>query len=105
MQLRRLIVSGLFLAVLMAPALGLALCNLASSAAMSGCSHCAMSHAAGSSSAGQHGPAPQLPASPCCQRKAPMPALGESSAQIVAPVQIALLPSVSPVAAPPAPPA
>jgi hypothetical protein len=28
-----------------------------------------------------------------------MPALGESSAQIVAPLQIALLPSVSPVAA------
>jgi len=105
MQLRRLIASGLLLAVLMAPALGLALCNSAGIAASSGCSRCAMmNHGAGSSAARQHGPARQLPVAPCCQRKAPMPALGEFSAQIVAPLQIALLPSVSPVAALPAHP-
>jgi len=107
MQLRRLIASGLLLAVLMAPALGLALCNMVGSSTMvtgmSHCPHCAsMNHASGVSTARQHGPASPLPAAPCCQRKAPMPAPGESSAQIVAPLQIALLPSVSPVAALPA---
>jgi hypothetical protein len=104
MQLRRLIASGLLLAVLLAPALGLALCNTAAGGAMSSgvpqCSRCAeMSHATGASTARQHGPASQLPVAPCCQRKASLPAPGESSAVIVAPLQIALLPSVSPVAA------
>jgi hypothetical protein len=105
MQLRRLIASGLLLAVLLAPALGLALCNGAGSTAMSmsHCSHCAkLDHAAGASSASHPGPASQLPVAPCGQRKASLPALGESAAQIVAPMQIALLPSVSPVAALPA---
>lgn len=105
MQLRRLIVSGLLLAVLMAPALGLALCDMAASPAMSHCSHCAgMSHFSGASSARQNGPASQLPAAPCCRRQAPLPTLGESSAVVVAPMQIAFLPSASPVAALPAPP-
>jgi hypothetical protein len=100
MQLRRLIVYGLLFAVLMAPALGLALCNSAGVATNSGCSHCArMNQAAGLNSARQPGSAPQLPVAPCCQRKAPTPALGEASAQIVVPLQIALLPSASPVAA------
>jgi hypothetical protein len=107
MQLRRLIASGLLLAVLLAPALGLALCNGAASTAMSGsmshCSRCAkLDHASGASSASHPGPASQLPVAPCCQRKASLPALGESAAQVVAPMQIALLPSVSPVAALPA---
>lgn len=107
MQLRRLIASGLLLAVLLAPALGLALCNMAAggtmSSSMSHCSRCAgMSHAPGASSAGQHGPASPIPVAPCCQRKAPLPGAVESPAVIVAPLQIALLPSVSPVAALPA---
>lgn len=102
MQLRRLIASGLLLAVLMAPALGLALCNIAASTSVPHCARCAgMEHASGMSTARQHGPAAPLPVAPCCQHT-PMPAPGESSAQIVAPLQIALLPSVSPVAALPA---
>jgi hypothetical protein len=106
MQLRRLIASGLLLAVFMAPALGLALCNTAAAApANSGCSRCAMAnHAAGLGATLQPSPAPQLPVAPCCQRKAPLPALGETSAQVVSPLQIALLPSASPVASLPARP-
>ncbi len=53
--------------------------------------HCSMnSHREG---LGHH-----APVAPCCERKAPMPAASEPSAQIVAPVQIALMAAAYPVA-------
>lgn len=91
MRLRKLIASGLLLAVLMAPALGLALCNSLASAAHSGCMHCAVVR---HRTASGHAPAP---VAPCCERKAPTPALNEA-AQIVAPVQVALMDAASPAA-------
>ena len=93
MQLRRLIASGLLLTVLLAPVLGLAVCVSRAPAGKACCmAHRAMkSHRAG---LGDHAPA-SAPVAPCCERKAPMPALSDSSAQIVAPVQFALMPAVS----------
>lgn len=92
MQLRRLIASGLLLAVLVAPALGLALCGSAGTVAKACCGHCAMKTQR-TGGAAKHGPA-SGPLAPCCQRKASVPAWREA-AQIVAPVQIALLAAVS----------
>ncbi len=83
--MRRLISSGLLVAVLLAPVLGLA-CASAFTPAKAGCSHCAMKG---------HGRQAPAPVAPCCGRKAPAPAMNEPSAQIVAPVQIALLPAVA----------
>src|ERR1019366_109445 len=103
MQLRRLIASGLLLTVLLAPVLGLAVCVSPAPAGKACCmAHRAMqSHRAG---LGDHAPA-SAPVAPCCKRKAPMPALSDSSAQIVAPVQVALMPAVSADAMLPAVPA
>src|ERR1019366_8829173 len=99
MQLRRLIASGLLLTVLFAPVLGLAVCVSPAPAGKACCmAHRAMkSHRAGLGAS--------APVAPCCERKAPMPALGEQSAQIVAPVQIGLMHAASPVAMLPATPA
>lgn len=103
MQMRRLIASGLLFAVLMAPAWGIALCKSAPPA-ISGCAHCAaMQHRSGSLAAGRHAPASSLPVAPCCcQRKAPLPALAESSERVMAPMQLALLSAGPAVAALPA---
>lgn len=93
MRFHKLISSGLLVAVLLAPVLGMALCATTSSAAKVSCkAHCAMmAHAkqAGVAGTGHHAPAPVK--APCCERKAPTPAVTETAAQIVAPVQIALL--------------
>ena len=87
MQLRRLIASGLLLSVLLAPALGLALCVSPASAVRACCAgHCTMNRPAQ-----RRGQA----AAPCRRRQAPMPAFSESSARIVAPVQIASLAAAS----------
>jgi len=103
MPSRGLIASWLLVTVLLAPVLGLAVCVSAAPAAKTcGMTHCSMnSHRTGM---GDHAPA-SAPVAPCCARKAPMPGVGEPSAQIVAPVQIALMPAVSPVAMLPAMPA
>jgi hypothetical protein len=95
MQMRRFVASGMLFAVLLAPALGLALCQAAPASTHSGCAMCAK----------MQEPAHSAPAAPCCQRKAPMPALGESSAQVVPAVQVALLHAPAPVALPAAAPA
>jgi hypothetical protein len=103
MHLRRLISSGLLLAVLLAPVLGVAACMSASVTTKSRCAaHCAMKHShpgeGNWSHAGlQHRPAPT---SPCCERKLPTPILNESSAQVVAPVQLVLMPAVSVITTP-----
>ncbi|HVJ05774.1 MAG TPA: hypothetical protein VM578_08885 [Candidatus Saccharimonadales bacterium] len=48
-------------------------------------------------------PAPvSTPAAPCCERKAPAQSVKNTSAQIVAPVQIALMPAAAPDAILPA---
>ena len=102
MQLRRLIASGLLLTVLLAPVLGLAVCVAPAPASKA----CCMAHREMKSHRAGLGDAPaSAPVAPCCERKAPMPALGEQSAQIVAPVQIGLMPAASPVAMLPATPA
>jgi len=96
MQIRGHIASWLLVTVLLAPVLGLAVCVSAAPAAMP----CCMAHRGMTSQRtglGDHSPA-SAPVAPCCQRKAATPALGESSAQIVAPVQIGLMPAVSPAA-------
>jgi hypothetical protein len=100
MQLSMLKSYGMLLTVLLAPILGLAVCASAGSTAKSCCAaHCAMknhhSSNAGTAFKAQHG---QAPVSPCCDRQAPQPVPSESSAQIVTPVQLALLPTVFPVA-------
>jgi hypothetical protein len=99
MKSRALIASWLLVTVLLAPVPGLAMCVSAAPASMADCAHCAThSHRAGLSD-----PAPaSAPAAPCCESKAPIPKVGEMSAQIVAPVQIALMPAAAPVAMLPA---
>ncbi len=85
----KLISSALLFTVLMAPVWGLAMCVSTDAPASPGCAHCAkMSH---TQSAPQHLPAPSK--APCCERKAAAPAVTETAAQIVAPVQIALAPA------------
>jgi hypothetical protein len=97
MQLRRLIASGLLLTVLLAPVLGMALCVSPGTMVKAHCEHCAMKAQPTGWSAGLgRGPA-SAPEAPCCERKKAGPALREA-AQIVAPVQIALMAAVSPVA-------
>ena len=89
MRLGKLISSALLFTVLMAPVLGLAMCVSTVAPAPSGCAHCAkMSHSQG---APRQSPAQSK--APCCERKAPTPAVTETAAQIVAPVQIALAPA------------
>lgn len=92
MRFGRLISSGLLLAVLMAPALGMAMCAASSSPAKSACAaHCAMmAHAKGDGVVAPH-QAPAPAKAPCCERKTSAPAATETVAQIVAQVQIALL--------------
>jgi len=111
MRLRGLISAGLLFTVLFAPMLGLAICASAgSAAAMGGCAHCAARAMKGPGEGWAAGlpdnlqtnlqtrPLPvQGPVAPCCQRKAPTPAIKDSSAQIVAPVQLALMAAASPV--------
>lgn len=95
MQLRKLISSALLFAVVLAPTLGLACVSAARCRA-----HCAMTdHHAKPGASKQEVPSPAVP---CCQRKAAMPAAGEPSAQIVAPVQIGPMLAASPVAMAPA---
>jgi hypothetical protein len=82
MAMRRFIASGLLFAVLLAPALGFALCQPSSSASQhSGCSMCEKMNV----------PAHSAPVAPCCQRKAPVPVPAESSAQVERAAQVALL--------------
>lgn len=109
MQLRRLISAGLLFTVLVAPVLGLAICASGGSAGMDDCAQCA-AHAMKGRGEGwtaslPHNPQTNLqtkpaplpgPVAPCCQRKAPTPAIKDSNAQIVAPVQIALMAAASP---------
>jgi hypothetical protein len=79
--------------VLLAPVLGLAVCASANPSAQQTCaSHCCamMRHMQGSG-ATHNAPAPAK--APCCERKAPVPSVTETAAQIVAPVQISLLPA------------
>lgn len=99
MQLRRLIASGLLLTVLLAPVLGMALCVSPGTMAKACCGHCAMKTQR-TGWVAKHGPA-SAPAAPCCERKTTEPALREA-AQIVAPVQIALMAATSPIAMLPA---
>jgi hypothetical protein len=98
MRFGKLISWGLLFTVLMAPALGMAICTSASSPAQTACAaHCAMmAHLKQAASGAQHqSPAPVK--APCCERKAPVRATTETAAQIVAPVQIALAPADSAV--------
>lgn len=95
----KLISWGLLFTVLMAPVLGMAICVSASSPVQTACAaHCAMmAHAKQATSGTQHqSPAPMK--APCCERKAPVPTVTETAAQIVAPVQIALIPADSAIA-------
>jgi hypothetical protein len=91
MRFGKVISSGLLVAVLLAPVLGMAIC--ASASQQQACaSHCCamMRHMRG---AGTTHNAPAPAKAPCCERKAPVPSATETAAQIVAPVQIALLPA------------
>jgi len=97
MQLRRLIASGLLLAVFMAPAMGFALVCGAGIHAQPACPLCTgMSHMT------MHPGHARMPAQtpPCCQKRAPMPAQAEASAPPVTPVQLGWLPATSLEAAP-----
>lgn len=103
MESRGLIASWLLVTVLLAPVLGLAVCvsfPAATAHCMPGCRYCGMQNPRMDAHASA--PHSSAPIAPCCQRKAPTPAMGESSAQIVAPVQFALMPAAAPVAMLPA---
>ena len=89
MRFGKLISSGLLFAVLLAPVLGLAICASVSPSAQHAC--CAMMRHMQGSGATHNAPAPAK--APCCERKAPVPSVTETAAQIVAPVQISLLPA------------
>lgn len=100
MRLPRLIASGLLFTVLLSPVLGLALCASRTAAAKGHCTgHCPMHcplRRPGAATGLPRGSAPATaPVAPCCERETPMPASTETSAQIVAPVQIALLPAAT----------
>lgn len=98
MRFGKLISSALLITVLLAPVLGLAMCISTGAPAPSSCAHCAkMSHMQGTQ---ERSSAPAK--APCCERKAPTPAVTENAAQIVAPVQIALAPADTAVALLPA---
>jgi len=88
---------GLLFTVLLAPVLSFAIWGFAATAAKSGCSHCAMMKSAQLAGTGssKHG---QAPAAPCCERSAPVPLVSGLSAQIVVPMQVALMPTASVVA-------
>jgi len=100
MRLPKLIASGLLLTVLLSPVLGLAVCASRTAAIRTHCAgHCTMHRPvrrASPAASLPHGSAPATaPVAPCCEREIPMPAPTETSAQIVAPLQIALLPAAS----------